>query len=61
MSLYIYIPALVCVLGLAMVLMSDRPPGYPTMKALGHEMFWVGLLVSLFEIYNRYVALGHRG
>ena len=46
----IYLPVLVCLIGLIVYLICTRPPGNSPVAELGRIMFGVGLLVSLLQI-----------
>lgn len=56
MTIVIYLPLLVCLVGLAMWCWVD-PTKHPHANAAGHDMFWVGLLAFLLS-YRAIPALG---
>lgn len=55
--MYIFIPALVCLIGLVIYAISENAKA----QAIGKDMFWTGLLVTLFQLSNAAISISSRG
>jgi hypothetical protein len=54
----VYLPLFICLIGLLLFFICANKPEWQDVKAIAKDMFWTGLLITLYEFANKVLTLG---